>query len=199
MTTNFPTPKSLVIVGSNDDMTTGALLYKLGGIDLPMLAKLQDKGINSYAEAAQELKKTSEELYFYTPQYRVTVKDKLPSPDGLLLIVTSPSQTSENLFTKNTIDRLKVLEPLFAQRKAVILVKLPEDLEWSENVFDNLAQKIGATLQELNIQVGSTPMIPSDLQGENFIELSSRTPWHTQSTLVAALDKTFSQAVCVPT
>lgn len=52
------------------------LAYKqqLGGIELPMLAKLQEKGINSYEEAVQYLKDTNEELYFYTPRHRVTVK-----------------------------------------------------------------------------------------------------------------------------
>jgi hypothetical protein len=38
-----------------------------------MLAKLQEKGINSYDSALQELKDTNEELFFYTPKYRVTV------------------------------------------------------------------------------------------------------------------------------
>ena len=41
---------------------------------MPMLEKLQKKGINSYEKAVQELKNTNEELYFYTPKHRVTVK-----------------------------------------------------------------------------------------------------------------------------
>jgi hypothetical protein len=41
-----------------------------------MLAKLQEKGINSYDEAVKELKDMHEELYFYTPRYRVAVKGR---------------------------------------------------------------------------------------------------------------------------
>jgi hypothetical protein len=39
-----------------------------------MLEKLKAKGIESYNEAAQELKNMNEELYFYTSRHRVTVK-----------------------------------------------------------------------------------------------------------------------------
>jgi hypothetical protein len=38
-----------------------------------VLAKLHDKGIDSYADAVQELKNTNQELYFYTPNHRVTL------------------------------------------------------------------------------------------------------------------------------
>jgi len=38
-----------------------------------MLAKLQEKGIDSYDDTVQELKDTNEELFFYTPKHRVTI------------------------------------------------------------------------------------------------------------------------------
>jgi hypothetical protein len=124
------------------------LAYKqqLGGIELPMLSKLQEKGINSYDKAAQELKDTNEELYFYTPQHRVTVKgiftitnrsrnmlctlltrvqESASSTDGLLLVVTPPPQTSETIFTESIIDQLKKLAPFFAHQKAIIVITLP--------------------------------------------------------------------------
>jgi hypothetical protein len=44
---------------------------------LPRLAKLQEKDIDSYDKAVQELRDTKEELYFYTPQHRVTIKGML--------------------------------------------------------------------------------------------------------------------------
>jgi hypothetical protein len=43
---------------------------------LLMLAKLQEKGISSYDKAAKELRDMNEELYFYTPRYRVAVKGR---------------------------------------------------------------------------------------------------------------------------
>lgn len=41
------------------------------------LAKLEERGINSHAEAVHELKKMNEELYFYTPHHRITIKGNL--------------------------------------------------------------------------------------------------------------------------
>jgi len=83
-------------VGSESDIVIGHLIYKvtssapgvlmtmapandlkLGGIDLPRLAKLQEKDIDSYYKAVRELRDTKEELYFYTPLHRVTIKGML--------------------------------------------------------------------------------------------------------------------------
>jgi hypothetical protein len=111
-----------------------------------MLAKLQEKGINSYDKAAQELKDTNEELYFYTPRHRVTVKgslgivnwsctirrapltclqDQISSADGVLLVVTPPLLASETFFTGSSVNELKESAPLFAKGKAIILVTIP--------------------------------------------------------------------------
>jgi hypothetical protein len=40
---------------------------------MPMLAKSQERGKDFYAEAVQELRNMDEEVYFYTPRYRVTI------------------------------------------------------------------------------------------------------------------------------
>lgn len=49
---------------------------QLGGLDLSMLAKLQEKGISSYDKAVKGLKDMNEELYFYTPRHKVAVKGR---------------------------------------------------------------------------------------------------------------------------
>jgi hypothetical protein len=41
-----------------------------------MLAKLQEEGISSYDKAAKELRDMNEELYFYTPRYRVAMEGR---------------------------------------------------------------------------------------------------------------------------
>ena len=116
---------------------------------MQILAKLQEKGIDSYEKAAQELKDTNEELYFYTPRHRVTVKgnftiinrtctiprapltwfkDQISSADGLLLVVTPPLQAADAFFTGNFVDEVKGSESFFAKGKAIILVKTPYDI-----------------------------------------------------------------------
>ncbi|KAH7558662.1 hypothetical protein BM1_04799 [Bipolaris maydis] len=140
-------------------MATGNLIYMLGGIDLQTLEELHKKSIDSYEEAVQELKDTNKELYFYTPRYRVTVKDQTPSADGLLLVVRPPLQAADASFTEDLVDKVKSLESFFVKRKAIILIEAP------------------------------VPLIPSDLHGENFIELSPKTPWYNNVTLVTTLDE----------
>ncbi|KAF3037176.1 hypothetical protein E8E11_005896 [Didymella keratinophila] len=132
MATTQPTDKSLAIFGSGADMATGHLIYKFGGVDLSMLAKLQEKGINSYDKAVKGLKDMNEELYFYTPRHRVAVRDQSASVDGLLLIVTPPPQASNTCFSTSTVDLLKESAQLFAKKKAVVLISTPEDQDWSE-------------------------------------------------------------------
>jgi hypothetical protein len=116
---------------------------------LQILAKLQEKGINSYEKAAQELKDTNEELYFYTPRHRVTVKgsptiinhtcitprvpltefqDRISSADALLLVVTPPLQAADPIFTGNFVDEVKDSESFFAKGKVIVLVKTPYDI-----------------------------------------------------------------------
>jgi hypothetical protein len=116
---------------------------------LQTLAKLQEKSIDSYEKAAQELKGRNEELYFYTPRHRVTIKgsltiidqtctilrasltwfkDRIPSADGLLLVVTPPLQEADAFFTKNFIDEIKGSESLFQKQKAIVLVKIPYEI-----------------------------------------------------------------------
>lgn len=58
-------------------MNNSAYTPQCGGMGLPMLAKLQEKGIGSYDKAVEELKSMNEELYFYTPRYTVTVRGNL--------------------------------------------------------------------------------------------------------------------------
>jgi hypothetical protein len=116
---------------------------------LQTLAKLQEKSIDSYGKAAQELKDRNEELYFYTPRHRVTIKgswtiinrtctiirppltwfkDRISSADGLLLVVTPPLQEADAFFTKNFIDEIKGSELLFQKGKAIVLVKTPYEI-----------------------------------------------------------------------
>ncbi|KAI8942786.1 hypothetical protein NX059_000829 [Plenodomus lindquistii] len=85
----------------------------LGGVDLQTLAKLQEKSIDSYEKAAQELKDRNEELYFYTPRHRVTIKDRISSTNSLPLVVTPPLQEADAFFTKNFINEIKGSELLF--------------------------------------------------------------------------------------
>ncbi|KAF1922510.1 uncharacterized protein M421DRAFT_355284 [Didymella exigua CBS 183.55] len=127
MATNQPTNKSLAIVGSGADTAIGNLIYRFRGIDLPMLAKLQEKGINTYDHAVKELRDLNEELYFYTPSHRVTVNDQISTVDGFLLVITPPPQASNTYFSSNTVNRLKESAPLFAQKKAVVLIRTPEN------------------------------------------------------------------------
>ncbi|CAG5182956.1 uncharacterized protein ALTATR162_LOCUS10419 [Alternaria atra] len=192
MATTSPTNKTLAVVGSGANTATGNLIYMLGGIDLQTLAKLQEKGIDSYEKAAQELRDTNEELYFYTPRHRVTIKDRISSADGLLLVVTPPLQAADAFFTGDFVDEVKGSESLFAKGKAIILVKTPENHDWSESVYNDLVRSIRTALQHLGISAGSTPIVPSNLRGENFIEPSLKTPWYTNVTLVTGLDKILS-------
>ncbi|KAF2279456.1 uncharacterized protein EI97DRAFT_430523 [Westerdykella ornata] len=192
MATTCPSNKTLAIVGSGANTVTGNLVYKFGGIDLRMLAKLQEKGINSYDKAAQKLKDTNEELYFYTPRHRVTVKDHIPCADSLLVVVTPPIQASEPCFTGSTLDELKESAPFFARRKAVILIVSPEGHDSSEGVYNNLVRTVRDALQQVGISADSTPPVPVDLHGGGFIEPSPKTPWYTGATLMAAMDEIFS-------
>lgn len=60
-----------------------------------MLEKLQKRGINSYDKAVQELKDTNEELYFYNPKHRVTVKGILTITDRRCTILRAPTTTAK--------------------------------------------------------------------------------------------------------
>ncbi|EMD95293.1 hypothetical protein COCC4DRAFT_65394 [Bipolaris maydis ATCC 48331] len=180
--------KTLVVAGSGATMATGNLIYMLGGINLQDLDKLHQKSINSYEKAVQELKDANE-LYFYTPRHRVTVKDRTESADGLLLVVTPPLQAADGFFTQDIVDEVKSLESFFMKGKAIILVKTPETHERSESEYNDLVRSIKAALQNLGISAESTPFIPSNLHGENFIELSPKTPWYNSVTLVTSLDE----------
>ncbi|KAF2012749.1 hypothetical protein BU24DRAFT_465111 [Aaosphaeria arxii CBS 175.79] len=193
-----PIHKTIAIIGAGGDATTGSLIYMLGGIDLIMLGKLQEKGIDSYADAARELKNTNKELYFYTPRHRITVQG-LPSiahqllkADGLILVVTPPSQASDSFFVKSTTDQLKDSVTFFAQKKAAVFVRTSNDFRWSESVYNQLVENLGAKLQELDIPTEGIPIIPSIQRNENIIELSPNTPWYTKPTLVSALDEILS-------
>lgn len=116
---------------------------------MQILAKLQEKGKDSYEKAAQELKDTNEELYFYTPRHRVTIKgrltiinrtctisrapltwfkDRISSADGLLLVITPPLQEADAFFTGDFVDEVKSSESFFAKGKAIILVKTPYEI-----------------------------------------------------------------------
>lgn len=82
---NSPTSKTLAVIGSGPRVVAGNLVYKvtisivwpwadrltdtrkLGGLDLATLGELQENGIHDYDEAAQHLRKTNRELYFFTP------------------------------------------------------------------------------------------------------------------------------------
>ncbi|KAL6160778.1 hypothetical protein ACJBU6_01299 [Exserohilum turcicum] len=66
---------------------------------------------------------------------------------------------------------------------------LSETHELSESEYNDSVRSIKAALQNLGISAESTPFIPSDLHGENFIELSSKTPWYNSVTLVTSLDE----------
>ncbi|KAJ6199973.1 hypothetical protein J3E72DRAFT_384108 [Bipolaris maydis] len=181
--------KTLAVIGSRANIATGNLIYMLGGIDLQTLKELHKKSIDSYEEAVQELKDTNKELYFYTPRYRVTIKDQTPSADGLLLVVRPPLQAADASFTKDLVDKVKSSESFFIKRKAIILIEAPANHGWSESEYNDLARSIKATLQSLSISAKSVPLIPSDLHGENFIELSPKTPWYNNVTLVTTLDE----------
>jgi translation elongation factor EF-1alpha len=64
--------------------------------------------------------------------------------------------------------------------------------------FNNLVSRPKGTsttipyLPEKSLIQPSTLVIPSDLQGQNFIERSPKTCWYTNPTLVTALDEIFS-------
>jgi hypothetical protein len=44
---------------------------------MPLLEKLEKKGIRTYGEAVREIKSLPEEMYFYTPKNRWIVKGKI--------------------------------------------------------------------------------------------------------------------------
>jgi hypothetical protein len=79
---------------------------------------------------------------------------------------------------------------------------------WSESIYNDLVRGVRAALQNIGISAEryiycnfqdtrklliqySTPVVPTDLQGENFIEPSPEFPWYTETTLVNALDNVF--------
>ncbi|KAF2828874.1 hypothetical protein CC86DRAFT_368992 [Ophiobolus disseminans] len=93
-------------------------------------------------------------------------------------------------FSTSTEDELKESAPLFAKKKAIILLQSPND--WSESTYNDLVQNVTSGLQHLDVSTESILLIPGNVQGENFIELSPRTPWYTNATLIAALDEVFS-------
>ncbi|KAF1922511.1 uncharacterized protein M421DRAFT_355233 [Didymella exigua CBS 183.55] len=59
-------------------------------------------------------------------------------------------------------------------------------------MYNDSVQNVKSELQRLEIATGSIHLIPSNHQDENFIGLSSKTPWYTNATLIAALDEVFS-------
>jgi len=84
-----------------------------------------------------------------------------------------------------------------------------EQYNWSEGVYNDLVQRVKAELQSISFSAEryvfcyllllealliyySIPVVPTSLQGENFIERSPKLPWYTGTTLVEALDNVFS-------
>lgn len=48
---------------------------------MPMLEKLEKKGVHTFDKAAREIRAMTEELYFYTPKNRITVTGLFHSPE----------------------------------------------------------------------------------------------------------------------
>jgi hypothetical protein len=99
-----PVKKTLAIVSPGATLATGKLIYKVarfialltrsrfayseqcGGIDLPVLFELQEKGINDYEDAVQYLRHKNKELFFCTLEHGVTVKGISTSTHRILAI-----------------------------------------------------------------------------------------------------------------
>ncbi|CAI6338137.1 unnamed protein product [Periconia digitata] len=178
--------KTLAIFGSESVGTAkalGNLIYKFGGIELPVFEWLQKKGASSYERAVEELKDADKELYFYTPKYRVIVKEQSVSTDGLLLVI-GMSQSYQACLVGDFADRIKESASFFAQGKAAIVANAIDESNWSENVYQDFVHNLRAELHHLGISAESIPIIPSKCQGENFIESSLDTPWCPSTTIL---------------
>ncbi|PVH93684.1 hypothetical protein DM02DRAFT_619136 [Periconia macrospinosa] len=186
--------KTLAILGSESVGTAkalGNLIYKCGGIELPVLEWLQKKGVNSYERAVEELKDADKELYFYTPKYRVVVKEQPVSTDGLLIVVEMP-QSHQTCLVGDFVDQIKESTSFFAQGKVVIVVNAIDESNWSKNEYENFVSNLRAELRHLGMSAESIHIIPSKFQGENFIEPSLDTPWYAGPILVNVLDEILS-------
>ena len=137
--------------------------------------------------------------------------------DGLLLVVAPPPQE----FMTLTVGPLKELARLFVGKKAVILIKCPYvslsnlstcptslTLPSTQDQYNDLVR----ALQNLGIPAEryvycnfqkfrksliqySNSVVPTDLQGGNFIGPSREFPWYKGTTLVEALDKVLRRSV----
>ncbi|KAF2431165.1 hypothetical protein EJ08DRAFT_696835 [Tothia fuscella] len=108
--------------GAGKATVIGNMIYKCGGIEMPVMEQFQKRGIKKYDQVLKELEAIGEPAYFYTPKHKVIISyENKSNADGVIVVVT-PIGTSEQGIEKDDLRQLKEIGPLLKGNRAIILV-----------------------------------------------------------------------------
>ncbi|CZS88148.1 hypothetical protein WAI453_000562 [Rhynchosporium graminicola] len=178
-----PLEKTLSILGpagAGKDTALGFLLFKLGGIDLFTAQRFERDGIKLYSDAVKDLQSRGLQLSFYTPNYHLVVSSGSSKVDCVILVI--PTDSANVDFEK------ELVEAAGFSKSIIVLINKMDTVGWSEEVFRASVKSLGPATEGIFV-------IPfCALKGDNVLELSSKSLWYKNATLLEALETELSSS-----
>ncbi|CZS92421.1 uncharacterized protein RAG0_02896 [Rhynchosporium agropyri] len=171
--------KTFSVLGSGKATALASLLFKFDGIDMISMDEFDREGIKQHDQVINCLKRRGRQLVLKTPNYFLAESDS-PNVDCVILVINADSANT-NLS--------KVLsEAAEYSENIIVLVDKMDEVGWSEEVFRATVKRLGPAAEGISA-------IPfSSSTGDNTVELSSNSSWHTDPTLLEALEARFSSS-----
>ena len=171
--------KVLVVALSDEDksMFMGSLVYRTG-LDLELLKQLEKAQKTRYDQIIPYMRDVQLQPYFRTAKHRCAFVEGTDTAEVVIILLDITMSTSDAL---GTLRFEEIKKAVSGGASAVVIVDKMQDANWAPQPYEDLVTNVEAAFKKEYGDAKEICSVPaSSVNGDNFLDLSSKSHWYSQ-------------------